>query len=59
MPGSFVDAETVEAIIRALMPYEREIKSEKHRAMARKNRERDVMTVLLTLADCGYKIARA
>ena len=58
MPYSWVDGETTETIIRALMPYEHEIKSEKHRAMARKNRERDLMTVLRVLADCGYKVEK-
>lgn len=58
MPSNWIDAETVEKIIRALMPYEHEIKSERHRDMARKNRRRDVVTVMQVLADNGYKVAR-
>jgi hypothetical protein len=55
---SSVDGETVEAIIRALMPYEDAIKSERHRKMARQNRERDVVTVMRVLADCGYRVVK-
>ena len=55
---NWIDAETTERIIQALMPYEHEIKSKKHRAMARQNRQRDVVTVMQVLADCGYQVKR-
>lgn len=55
MPQRWIEPDVVESCVRALMPYEDEIKSERHQKMARENRVRDVNTVIATLLRRGWK----